>query len=203
MQTRWIMISVCFYIQGKFYSNFNLYRNKYLYILSTKGSTPIQIGSVARPDMKFESTTVSHEQLVEKFVSLLDVEHVNQTLHPTGGTEDGLIPPGTLLLFRGDLIHAGPANNHNWARTAVFLECRNKSRVTDLTDVQMHPMQVAIYQYNLDKNEKEFFHRLKHCEDLYGKSNKPKLTDLLHWPIVDTTLKKYNLFVKTNYANIF
>ena len=107
-----------------------------------------------------------------------------------------MIPAGTILFFRGDLLHAGPRNSCDWPRTAVFFESYRKSIGPSVKDAQMHPMQVAIYQYNIDNDVKKFFDRIKQCEEQYGKSNKPLLTELLNWPIVKTTttLERYKRF---------
>jgi ectoine hydroxylase-related dioxygenase (phytanoyl-CoA dioxygenase family) len=133
---------------------------------------------------------------------LLDVKEVKKTLIAKGGDVNGLIPPGTLMLFRGDLTHAGPSNLNNWPRSAIFMESRRTSMGSYVDDVQMHPIQAAMNKYTLDLNEDDFFRRLKECENLYGKYNAPSLTSLIPWPVVSdtTTLRKYKDYCKLNYT---
>jgi hypothetical protein len=147
----------------------------------------------------------------------LDVKNANTSLHEKGGDpdSDGLIPPGTMLLFLGSLIHAGPNNLLcDWSRSFVFGESRRRSRQTGSSDVQMHPMLVAIYKFRKDVEKSDssakenFFKRLAECQCLYGKDNKPDIIkDLINWPITASQistesiaiLDEYEDFFKTNY----
>ena len=184
---------------------------------SPEGSSAIRIGSVARPDIELNHMSfVESEKIVEKYSILLDVDAANNSLKEKGGDENGLIPPGTVLLFKGSLIHAGPSNPNTWSRTAIFLESRRFSNTSYSDDNQMHPMCVAKLKYEQDikkaKDDKEvntakesFFKNLAKCQALYGVDNKPHIIkDLMSWPIktdknVKTSFAEYEEYSKANY----
>lgn len=171
---------------------------------SIKGSAEIMLGEIARDDISFDSLPIESTLVVDKYSDLLDVAKVKSLLKASGGDpgHDNLIPPGTMLLFRGDKYHCGDTNPHDWHRTAMFMNSYRKSMGRIVSDVQMHPIQAAINQYRQDGDQNALFHRIKKSEILYGKSNKPPLTSLITWPINGdkaNSLNKYNTFVKKRY----
>lgn len=110
------------------------------------------------------------------------------------------IPGRTILFFRADLYHAGPSNLTDKERYVLFMD---SFRIEEgqISDKQVHPMQVALYQFATDKNADNFYHHLYECEQIYGLNNVPSLSKhLIIWKEIDNkimSLKGYNAYVKT------
>ena len=108
-----------------------------------------------------------------------------------------LIDAGTMLVFSGDLYHAGPRNPHKWNRNVMFMDTYIQQYGKE-EDSQIHPMMVGISKFlSLDKNKRtqekaDFYKFLVECEELYeGKKDSPKVTDFIIWQ-GGLTIQEYN-----------